>query len=301
MEMKLIDRIEELKRRQNAVILAHNYQPGEIQDIADYVGDSLELSRLAAATDAAVIVFCGVHFMAETAFILSPEKIVILPDLKAGCPLADMITAEALREKRREYPDAKVVCYVNSSAAVKAESDVCCTSANAVRIVESLDGEKVIFVPDRNLGAYVSSRVDKEVILWDGACHVHDAKISLEQVTKLKREHPGARFMAHPECHLEVLRLADEVCGTSGMVRYARESVAGEIIVGTEVGIVYRLKKENPGKVFYPIETAICPDMKLITLEKIVKSLETLEPRVVIPEDVRLRAEEAVKRMVELV
>ncbi len=296
---ELIERIFELKRERNAVILAHNYQVGEIQDIADFVGDSLGLSRQAAQTDADVIVFCGVHFMAETAYILSPDKTVLLPDANAGCPLADAITPEALRSKRREYPKAAVVCYVNSSAAVKAESDVCCTSANAVQVVESLGDSQIIFVPDKNLGKYVASKSGKEIILWDGCCPIHD-NITAEQILELKGGHLGAKFMAHPECRPEVLAFADGIYGTSGMIRYARNVEAKEIIVGTEAGMVYRLSKENPEKKFYVPQEAICPDMKLTTLEKVLHGLESLETRITVPEEIRVRAERAVNRMIEI-
>lgn len=295
-----IEGILSLKRERRAVILAHNYQLGEVQDIADFVGDSLELSQRAAETDAAVIVFCGVHFMAETASILCPEKVVLLPDEHAGCPMADMITPERLRQKKNEHPQAVVVCYVNSSAEVKAESDICCTSANAIPIVESLDAEEIIFVPDQYLGQYVSARTGKKMILWPGFCPTH-ARITADRVRELKQEYPRARLVVHPECRPEVISLADEVLSTGGMCRYAQRDDVKEMIVGTEIGIIHRLRKENPGKRFIPIsEQAICPNMKSITLEKVRWALEAMEPEVRVPEEIRVKAKVAVDRMLAI-
>ena len=296
----LVEKISALKKRRNAVILAHNYQLGEVQDIADFVGDSLELSQRAAQTDADVIVFCGVQFMAETASILCPEKLVLLPDVNAGCLLADMITAEGLRAKKKEHPQAVVVCYVNSPAEVKAESDICCTSANAVKVVESLDAREILFVPDQYLGHYVSDRTGKKMILWPGFCPTH-VRIKPERIKELKREYPQAKVVVHPECTPEVIALADEVAGTGGMCRYAQRDEVREMIVGTELGIMHRLRKENPGKRFIPVsEQAICPDMKLITLEKVLSSLEEMSPEVKVPEEIRLRAKAAVDRMLNI-
>jgi len=293
----LIDDILRLKEKRNAVILAHNYQPGEIQDIADLLGDSLELSRAAAREEADVIVFCGVDFMAETAAILSPEKNVIMPESGAGCPMAQMISAERLKEFKKDYPNAAVVCYVNSPAEVKAESDICCTSANGVEVVNSLSEDQVIFVPDRNLGHYVSRHTDKDVILWDGYCYVHD-RYTLEDVQKERAAHPHAELLVHPECRPEVVDEADFVYSTAGIARHAKESKMKEFIIGTEVGMNYRLKKENPDKEFYPLsEGAVCVDMKKTTLEKLHRSLETLEPRVVVPKDIADRARGAIERM----
>lgn len=293
----LTDDILRLKEERNAVILAHNYQPGEIQEIADLLGDSLELSRAAAREEADVIVFCGVDFMAETAAILSPEKRVIMPEPGAGCPMAQMVTAQRLREFKKGYPDAAVVCYVNSSAEVKAESDVCCTSANGVEVVNSLSEEQVIFVPDRNLGHYVSRHTEKEIVLWDGYCYVHD-RYTLEDVRKARSAHPNAELLVHPECRPEVIDAADYVYSTSGIARHVQDSEAREFIIGTEVGMNYRLKKENPEKEFYPLsEGAVCADMKKTSLEKLLSSLETLEPRIVVPEDVANRARGAIERM----
>jgi len=297
---ELIDRIMSLKKEKNAVILVHNYQLGEVQDIADFIGDSLGLSQNAAQTDARVIVFCGVQFMAETASILCPDKTVLLPDVNAGCPMADMITAEQLREKKRELPGVPVVCYVNSSAEVKAESDICCTSANALKVVESLPAKEILFVPDQYLGHYVSTKTSQKIILWPGFCPPH-ARIQPEDVVRLKQAYPRAKVMVHPECTPAVIALADEVLSTSGMCRFAAETKAKEIIVGTEVGIIYRLKKENPAKRFIPIsEQVICPHMKLINLEKVLWSLEELSPEIKVPEATRLRAKAAVDRMLAI-
>jgi quinolinate synthase len=294
---ELQERISVLRKRSNAVILAHNYQLGEVQDIADFVGDSLELSQDAAGTDADVIVFCGVQFMAETASILCPDKVVLLPDINSGCLLADTITAERLRAKKKEHPQAVVVCYVNSPAEVKAESDICCTSANAVEVVESLSAQEILFVPDQNLGHYVSARTGKKMILWPGFCPSH-VRIKPEMIKHLRRDYPQAKVVVHPECTPEVIALADEVVSTSGMCRYARRDEVKEMIVGTELGIIHRLRKENPGKRFIPAsEQAICPDMKLITLEKVLRSLEEMSPRITLPEEIRLRAKAAVDRM----
>jgi quinolinate synthase len=285
----LAEKISALKKKRNAVILVHNYQRDEIQDIADFIGDSLELSQKAAKTDADVIVFCGVHFMAETASIICPDKVVLLPDMNAGCPMADMITAERLRAKKKEHPRAVVVCYINSSAEVKAESDICCTSANAVGVIESLGAREILFIPDQYLGDYVSSKTGKKMILWPGFCPTH-VRIQPERIKELKREYPQAKVVVHPECLPEVIALADEVASTSGMCRYAQRDEVREMIVGTEVGLIHRLRKENPGKRFIPVsEQAICPNMKLITLEKVLWSLEEMSPEVKVPEKIRLR------------
>ena len=299
-DLQLIESILDLKERRNAIILAHNYQLGEVQDIADFVGDSLELSQKAAKTDSQVIVFCGVHFMAETASIICPNKTVLLPDMQAGCPMADMITADQLRQKKAEHPDARVVCYVNSTADVKAESDVCCTSANAVRIVEGLkDAGEIIFVPDQYLGHYVMTRAGREMILWPGYCPTH-VRILPQDIIRLRKEYPEAKVVVHPECRPDVIALADEATSTSGICRYASRDDVQELIVGTEMGIIHRLRKENPGKRFIPIsEQAVCPNMKLITLEKILWSLGEMAPEVKVPEEIRLRAKAAVDRMLE--
>jgi quinolinate synthase len=293
----LVEKISRLKEKRNAVILVHNYQLGEVQDIADFVGDSLDLSQSAAKTDASVIVFCGVHFMAETASILCPDKTVLLPDMHAGCPMANMITVPQLRAKKKEHPKATVVCYINSSAAVKAESYVCCTSANALDVVESLAADEILFVPDQYLGHYISTKTSKKMILWPGFCPTH-ARILPEHITKLKHEYPEAKVVVHPECTPAVIALADEVLSTSGMIKFAGREDVQQMIVGTEIGIIYRLRKENPGKSFIPVsEQAVCPNMKLITLEKVLWSLEEMAPVVKVPEKIRLKAKKAVDRM----
>jgi len=296
-----VDKLIQLKKERNAVILAHNYQLGEVQDMADFVGDSLDLSRKAAKTEEEVIVFCGVQFMAETASILSPDKIVLLPEINAGCPMANMVTVEKLKEKKQKYGHPYVVCYVNSTAEVKAESDICCTSANAVKIVRGLDQtRKVLFIPDQYLGHYVSSQVGKEIILWPGYCPTH-LRILPQDILRLRKEHPQARVIVHPECRPEVISLADEVLSTGGMCRYAKTTENNEIIVGTELGIIHRLRKENPEKKFFSVsEQAICPNMKLITLEKVVWSLKEMQYQIKVPARIANRARKAVDRMLEL-
>jgi len=297
---ELTEKILNLKETRGAVILAHNYQLGEVQDIADFVGDSLELSQKAAGTNAEVIVFCGVHFMAETASILSPDKIILLPDINAGCPMANMITADELRQRKRELPGATVVCYINSSAEVKAESDVCCTSANAVKVIESLDTDEILFIPDQYLGLYISTKTDKKMTFWPGFCPTH-LRIQPHHITGLRQEYPQAKVVVHPECRPEVIALADEVLSTSGMCRYARQDDVTQMIVGTEVGIIHRLRKENPDKKFIPAsEQAVCPRMKLITLESILWSLQEMAPEVKVPEDIRRKAQTAVDRMLAI-
>lgn len=294
----LVDRIQSLKHQRRAVILAHNYQLAEVQDIADFTGDSLELSRTAAKTDAEVIVFCGVHFMAETAKILSPEKTVLIPDPKAGCPMADMISAQELREFKALHPGLPVVAYVNTSAEVKAESTICCTSANAVRIVESIDSDTVLFVPDKSLGAYVASKTNKRVIPYCGYCPTHH-RILAQDVLRVKKEHPDAVVVAHPECTMDVLKLADAIESTSGMIRYVAASDAREFIMCTERGLLYRLQKDNPDKVFYnPSPLNICPNMKKITLEKVLWSLEDMYFEIVLPDEVIARAKAAIEGMI---
>src|SRR4030042_1675872 len=295
----LIEKILKLKEERKAIILVHNYQLGEVQDIADFVGDSLELSQNAAKTEAEVIVFCGVHFMAETASILCPDKIVLLPDMHAGCPMADMVTAESLRAKKKEHPGAVVVAYINTSAEVKAESDICCTSANAVELVERLEAKEILFIPDQYLGHYVSTRTGKKMILWPGFCPTH-LRIQAVDILRLKREHPQAEVMVHPECRPEVIEVADVVLSTGGMCRHVSKTKVKEIIVGTEIGIIHRLRKENPDKIFIPVsEQAICPRMKLITLESILWCLEDMAPQVKVPDEVCLKAKAAVDKMLE--
>jgi quinolinate synthase len=298
--LQLLGRIEVWQGKRNAVILAHNYQLPEIQDVADFVGDSLELSRKAAETAADTIVFCGVHFMAETAKILSPQKTVLLPDLKAGCPMADMITVEQLREFKGRYPGRPVVAYVNTSAAVKAEVDICCTSANAVKVVEAVDADEILFVPDKCLADYVASKTTKKVIPYPGFCPTHH-RILPEQILKQKAAHPEAVVIAHPECTRAVLELADVVASTSGMLRVVKESSAREFIIATELGMLHRLKGENPDKEFYsPTDRTICPNMKAITLEKLVWSLEDNQYKIEIPVETMDKARTAIQRMIAL-
>lgn len=298
---RLWDDIKALKKQRNAVILAHYYQLPEIQEIADFVGDSLELSRRAAKTDAEVIVFCGVHFMAESAAILSPDKIVLLPVAGAGCAMADMVTAEALRAKKKEMPNAAVVTYVNSSAEVKAESDICCTSANAVKVVQSIPVDKqILFVPDRNLGRFVAQRADREIVLWEGMCPIHD-RLTVKQILSIKDRYPEAKVLIHPECSPEVVDVADYVSSTSGLLRYARESDAQQFIVGTEEGILHQMRKQNPEKEFFLASPQmVCPDMKYTTLPKLKEALENMQPQVTVPSVIRERALISLERMLAL-
>lgn len=321
---ELTGAIVRLKQERNAIILSHNYQREEVQDIADFTGDSLELSRIAATQPCDVIVFCGVHFMAESASILSPDKTVLLPELDAGCPMADMVQVDSprsvwktfpgykeqpffafpheftLRDIKKQNPGAPVVAYVNTTAAVKAESDICCTSANVVKVIESLPDEKVICIPDKNLSMWAAKNTKKQVIAWDGFCHVHD-RITKDDVLKARQEHPDAVLMAHPECRLEVLELADHVTSTSGMLRFANTSDAKEFIVGTETGLMHRLRKENPDKVFYPLrKDMICPNMKKTTLNSVFEALRDMKNVIKVPEDIRIPAKKALDRMLEI-
>jgi len=293
-------KIRRLLKEKNAVMLAHNYQPPEIQELADMCGDSLELSIRAADTDAEVIVFCGVHFMAETASILSPDKTVLLPRLDAGCLMADMIDAESLEAKIAGLPPMPVVTYVNSTAEVKALSTICCTSANVVKVVNSLPEKEMLLAPDRNLAMYAASKTEKKIHVWDGYCPTHE-RLTADDAAKAKAEHPEAVFMAHPECRPEVLALADVVESTSGMLRYARQSAHKAFIVGTETGMLHPIRKQNPDKVFYPASAKmVCPNMKRIGLADVVNCLETMTPQVKVPEAVRLPALAAVNRMIAL-
>lgn len=317
-------KILKLKEEKKALILAHNYQREEVQDIADYTGDSLELSRIAATIECEVIVFCGVNFMAESASILSPDKTVLLPEIKACCPMADMITVDkkrhlknyfpgynytggykypadfTLRDIKKLHPGVHVVTYVNTTADVKAESDICCTSANGIKIVESLDGNKVICVPDRNLSAWIATNTEKEVISWDGFCHVHD-RVTADDVIKAKEEHPDALVLAHPECKMEVLERADHVTSTSGMLRYAQSSDAQEFIIGTETGLLYKLKKDNPDKKFYPLrKDMVCPNMKRTSLRSVLQCFETETYKIKVPEEIRIPAKRSLDRMLEV-
>jgi len=299
---EILEKITLLKKQRNAVILAHNYQLPEVQDCADFLGDSLELSQKAARTDAEVIVFCGVHFMAETASIICPDKTVLLPEAEAGCPMANMINAEQLREVKKCHPNALVVTYVNSTAEVKAESDYCCTSGNALKVINRLkDTGDIIFVPDKYLGSFASAKTGKHLILWPGYCPTH-IKILPDDMLREKNAHPAAKVMVHPECHTSVVQLADEVLSTGGMLKYPGQSDAEEFIVGTEIGLVYRLQKLYPDKIFYPAsEKALCPNMKMISLEKILRSLQEMSPVITVPEPIREKAYAPVKRMLEIV
>ncbi|MEK6681065.1 MAG: quinolinate synthase [Nitrospirota bacterium] len=320
----LIREIQALRKERNALIIAHNYQRAEIQSLADIIGDSLELSRAAAKTNNPVIVFCGVHFMAESASILSPDKTVLLPEITAGCPMADMVTVEGprrtdrkeyrdllgiafefadaftLRDLKSRHPGAPVVCYVNTSAAVKAESDICCTSSNALKVVESLKEDTVIMIPDRNLSAYVAKRTKKKVITWDGFCHVHQ-RVTVNDINKLRKEHPDSVFIVHPECPPEIQDMADHIASTSGILRLAREIDKKEFIIGTEEGLGYRLKKENPGKEFYfAYEHMVCPNMKRITLRSLRNALRDMQYVIKVSENIRIKAKRALDRMLEI-
>jgi len=301
MSSDIVQQIQQLKKERNAVILAHNYQRGEVQDIGDFVGDSLGLSQEAAKTDAEVIVFAGVYFMAETAAVICPDKRVLIPDENAGCPMANMVSLRELRKRKQEHPGAAVVCYVNSTAAVKAESDICCTSANAVKIVASIPREReIIFIPDHSLGRYVSSQLDRPMILWPGYCPTHH-RILPEHVVALKIEFPEALTVVHPECIEEVVDLADHVASTKGILDFCRTSDRRDFIIGTEVGILHRLERENPGKRFiHASRFADCPNMKLCTLEKVLWSLEDMVHEVTVPQDVAQGARRAIQRMLEI-
>ena len=290
-----------LKKRKGAVLLVHNYQKPEIQQIADYIGDSLDLSKRAVRLKEKVIVFCGVKFMAESAKVLSPKKTVLLPRLDAGCPMADMITAEQLAQEKAKYPGAQVVCYVNSSAAVKAGSDICCTSANAVQVVQAIDKDRaILFVPDQYLGHYAMRKADREMHLWPGYCPTH-MKIGINDVIDKRARYPQARVLVHPECRPEVIDAADEALSTGGIIRYARSYEGSTLIVGTETGILHRLRKENPAVEYVPVtKRGLCPNMKRITLEKVLWSMEAMKPEIEIPEDIRQRALTAVERMLKL-
>lgn len=297
----LIRKILDLKKEKNALIVAHNYQRDEIQEIADMTGDSYALACKVKEASQKLIVFCGVKFMAESASMLSPEKTILLPVEEAGCPLADMATVEKLKKKKEEYPEAAVVSYVNSTAAVKAESDICCTSSNAIKVVKSLKNEKIIFVPDKNLGRYVREHVpEKELILWDGYCVVH-MRLTQDEVIRSKELNPEAEFIAHPECRKEVLNEADYIGSTAGMITYVKESPKKEFIVGTEMGIIYKLQRDNPEKKFYvPTDQFICANMKLTTLGWLARSLEKMVYKIEVPEDIAVKARKTLERMLEV-
>ena len=299
--MTLEEEIRALARERGAVILAHNDQRGEVQDVADYTGDSLELARKATQVESGVIVFCGVYFMAETAAILNPGKTVLIPDPTAGCPMADMITGAQLRELKAKHPGAKAVCYVNSTAEVKAECDMCVTSGNAERVMATFaPDEEIIFVPDQHLGSHVMGLLDRKYVLWPGYCPTH-AALTAKSIAEARAAHPGAPVLVHPECAKDVRDAADERLSTGGMCRYARESNAKEMIVGTEVGILHRLRAENPGKAFYPVsERLVCPNMKKTTLESLAESLREMKTRVVVPDEIAARAKRAIDAMLAI-
>jgi quinolinate synthase len=299
--ISLIDNIVKLKAEKDAIILAHNYQIDEIQDIADFIGDSLQLSMKASKVKNKIIVFCGVRFMAETAKIISPERKVLLPDKYSGCPMADMITDKQLANLKKDHPGAVVVCYVNTSARVKALSDICCTSSNAVKVVNSIPEDKqIIFIPDKYLGSYIQSQTGRKMILWNGFCPTH-ARIDVKTIIDLKKEHLGAVVLVHPECTPDVIEIADKVTSTGGMLSFVKQSIKKEFIIGTEIGLIYRLKKENTDKVFYPASShAICPNMKLINLEKLMWSLEEEQFEIRLPQDVIDKARTAIDNMLAL-
>ena len=301
MQNKLNDEIKRLKKERNAIILAHNYQVPEVQDVADIVGDSFSLSQHAANTDSDVIVFCGVHFMAESAKILSPDKTVLLPARDAGCPMANMVTAPRLREMKAQYPDAAVVCYVNSSAEVKAESDICCTSSNALKVVQSIKNKQIIFVPDENLGSYIASKVkDKEIILWKGFCITHK-RVKAEEVQKIRELHPNAKILMHPECEPEVQKLADFLGSTSEIIKYAGEIPEKDIITGTEEGVLHTLRRQNPDKNFYLLSTGlICTNMKKTRLEDVHNSLLNMQYEIHVDEIIRLKALKSLEEMLKI-
>jgi quinolinate synthase len=298
--MDEVHRIKQLKKERNAIILAHNYQRGEVQDIADFVGDSFGLSQKAVLSGADTIVFCGVDFMAESAAILNPEKTVLMPEISAQCPMAAMITPESLKLEKEKYPDAAVVCYVNTPASVKAQSYICCTSANAIKVVNALPETEIIFVPDRNLALYVASHTQKKIIPWNGYCPTHHLILPGDILLE-KEEHPDAKILVHPECRPEVVSLADQVLSTAGMLTYANQSDSREFIIGTEIGLLHRLRKENPDKVFIPgTKYAVCPNMKMNTLGSIIRALEKNEHIIKIPEDIRVKAKKALDLMLEV-
>ena len=299
--MTIQEEIAELKSRRNAVILAHNYERGEVQDVADYTGDSLELARKATQVEADTIVFCGVYFMAETAAILNPDKTVLIPDATAGCPMADMITGEQLREIKRKHPGAKAVCYVNSTAEVKAECDICVTSGNAEKVMRTFaPEEEIIFVPDQHLGGFIAAKLGVKYVLWPGYCPTH-ARLTAKMIEDARAKYPGAPVMVHPECAKDVRDAADQVLSTGGMCKWVRTSEAKTILVGTELGICHRLRKENPDKTFIPVaEHLVCPNMKKTTLEKLRDALRDMAPQVTVAPEIAVPARRAIERMLEI-
>jgi quinolinate synthase len=294
---ELRERLLQLKKERNAIILAHYYQRDEIQEVADFRGDSFLLAQKAAQTDADVIVFCGVHFMGESAKILAPNKTVIIPDERAGCPMADMVSVDGLRKLKAQHPNATVVTYINSSAEIKAETDICCTSANAVKVVNSVEGDEVIWVPDKNLGHYVQQNTDKKMIIWEGYCNTHDM-LTVKDVEEMKAKYPNAQFVVHPECRPEVVELGDFVGSTTAIIKYCKESDCQEFIVGTEDGTGYQLRLDSPDKTFhFASKYLVCPNMKVNNLKKLVKCLETMQPQIYVPPHVADQARLSLERM----
>ncbi len=300
MNKEIIEEIKRLKKEKNAVILAHNYQTGDIQDIADFTGDSLQLAKEVIKVDADIIVFCGVRFMAEMAHMLNPNKKVLIPRIDAGCPMADTITDIDVIELRKKYPDHTFIAYVNTNADVKANIDICCTSSNALTIVKNVDNDKIVFLPDRNLGGYIKDRItNKEIILWDGECNVHD-RITADDVKRAKKAHPNAKVISHPECKKEVVDLSDAALSTGEMVKYVRESDAEEILVGTEEGMIHRLQKEAPNKKFYSISgNFVCPNMKKTHLEDILEVLKTEKNEITLPKEIREKGKKTLDEMLK--
>lgn len=293
----LRERLMELKKERNAIILAHYYQRDEIQEVADFRGDSFLLAQKAAQTDAETIVFCGVHFMGESAKILAPNKTVIIPDERAGCPMADMVNVDGLRKLKAQHPNATVVTYINSSAEIKAETDICCTSANAVKVVNSVEGDEVIWVPDKNLGHYVQQHTDKKMIIWEGYCNTHDM-LTVKDVEEMKAKYPNAQFVVHPECRPEVVELGDFVGSTTAIIKYCKESPCQEFIVGTEDGTGYQLRLDSPNKQFhFASKYLVCPNMKVNNLKKLVKCLETMQPQIYVPTHIADQARQSLERM----
>lgn len=300
MNRELKERLKVLKKERNAIILAHYYQRDEIQEVADFRGDSFLLAQKAAETDAEVIVFCGVHFMGESAKILAPSKKVIIPDERAGCPMADMVNVEGLRKLKEQHPNAKVVTYINSSAEIKAETDICCTSANAVRVIQSLDAEEIIWVPDKNLGHYVQQHTDKKMIIWEGYCNTHDM-LTIKDVVEMRAKYPDAKFVVHPECRPEVVEMGDFVGSTTAILEYCKNSDCKEFIVGTEDGTGYQLRLDSPDKTFhFATKFLVCPNMKVNNLKKLVKALETMKPEIYVPPAVADRARLSLERMLQV-
>lgn len=297
---ELRERLMQLKKERNAIILAHYYQRDEIQEVADFRGDSFLLAQKAAQTDADVIVFCGVHFMGESAKILAPNKTVIIPDERAGCPMADMVNVDGLRKLKAQHPNATVVTYINSSAEIKAETDICCTSANALKVVNSVEGDEVIWVPDKNLGHYVQQNTDKKMIIWEGYCNTHDM-LTVKDVEEMKAKYPGAQFVVHPECRPEVVELGDFVGSTTAIIKYCKESDCQEFIVGTEDGTGYQLRLDSPNKTFhFASKYLVCPNMKVNNLKKLVKCLETMQPQIYVPPHVADQARKSLERMLQV-